>query len=35
MPIRKTEFRLHQYCFRFKGETFRTQPTFTHLLTAA
>jgi nucleotide-binding universal stress UspA family protein len=30
------EFRIHQYCFKFKGETFCTElPTLTHLPTAA
>jgi len=30
------EFRIHQYCFKFKGETFCTElPALTHLPTAA
>jgi len=33
---REHEFRIHQYCFKFKGETFCTElPTLTHLPTAA
>lgn len=30
------EFRIHQYCFKFKGETYCTElPALTHLPTAA
>jgi len=35
-PSGEREFRIHQYCFKFKGETICTElPALTHLPTAA
>jgi hypothetical protein len=35
MPIRKTKFRIYLNYIKFPRETFRQQPVFTHLPTAA